>query len=345
MTSPVVAIRTDYGIHTGFGHLRRCLSLAAALENLGASVRFVVSRDPGTSQSPPASFESMTEVGAADAADLHETRAALRSSGASAIVLDSYQVPPAAMTAFGAKRAAIIDHVPATPLPVDVLVNGSLEALEGPVAAQPDTVLLLGPEFILLRPEFARARELRSVRARVSRVLVTIGGSDPTGLSVAFVSWVREVFADSAIDVIVGPYFTAEALDALGRAAKLDARIVLHRNPGDVRGIMLDCDLALTAGGQTTYELAATGTPAVAVAVAENQAANLRGLASRGALMWAGSAGDDDLHARTRRCLETLRDDVDARREMSRAALGVVDGRGAERVAVEILKLCGEETS
>jgi spore coat polysaccharide biosynthesis predicted glycosyltransferase SpsG len=241
-------------------------------------------------------------------------------------------------------RAAIVDHIPDAPLPVELLVNGSLDAIERKVAARADTVLLLGPEYVLLRPEFARPPE-RTPADPIERVLVTTGGGDATGLSATLAGWVREVFVHAAIDVIVGPYFTPETVGALERAAQADARIVLHRNPRDVRAIMLGCDLALTGGGQTTYELAATGTPAVAVSVAENQTANLRGLAARGALQWAGRVGEPDLHGRTTRCLEALSDSVAARRDMSRAALAVVDGKGAERVAREILRMCREETT
>ena len=54
--------------------------------------------------------------------------------------------------------------------------------------------------------------------------------------------------------------------------------MTVHSAPEDMRAIMATADLAVTAGGQTTYELAASGVPAVALCIAENQRPNLAAL-------------------------------------------------------------------
>jgi len=46
------------------------------------------------------------------------------------------------------------------------------------------------------------------------------------------------------------------------------------RGPQDVAPLMLAADMAVCGGGQTTSELAATGTPAIAIRLAENQTLN-----------------------------------------------------------------------
>ena len=104
---------------------------------------------------------------------------------------------------------------------------------------------------------------------------------------------------------------------------------------------MLKCDLALTGGGQTTYELAATGAPTIAVRLASNQTGNLLGLAARGALFWAGDVGEPDLQDKIRQAILVLAENRDTRQKMSYAGRLLVDGRGADRVAEEILQLCG----
>jgi spore coat polysaccharide biosynthesis predicted glycosyltransferase SpsG len=117
--------------------------------------------------------------------------------------------------------------------------------------------------------------------------------------------------------------------------------VVIHRDPPDVRGLMLGADVALCAGGQTTYELAATGTPAIAVQVAANQAGNLRGLEAAGALVWAGSVEDADLGDRVMAALAALAGDGARRAAMSRAGRALVDGKGIERVAEALLARAG----
>jgi UDP-2,4-diacetamido-2,4,6-trideoxy-beta-L-altropyranose hydrolase len=98
--------------------------------------------------------------------------------------------------------------------------------------------------------------------------------------------------------------------------------------------------VAITSGGQTTYELAATGLPACAVRVALNQTGNLEGLRARDAILWVGDVGDADLPTRVDRGLRALVTDARLRQSLSRAGQMTVDGRGASRVADAILELC-----
>jgi spore coat polysaccharide biosynthesis predicted glycosyltransferase SpsG len=108
---------------------------------------------------------------------------------------------------------------------------------------------------------------------------------------------------------------------------------------------MLAADLALCGGGQTTYELAATGTPAIAVRTAENQTVNLNGLSAAGSLIWAGNANDADLESKVTCELATLAGDAVRRAAMSRQGRMLVDGQGAARVTKSILSLVGECTT
>jgi spore coat polysaccharide biosynthesis predicted glycosyltransferase SpsG len=100
---------------------------------------------------------------------------------------------------------------------------------------------------------------------------------------------------------------------------------------------MLGADVAISGGGQTLYELAATGTPAVAIRLADNQTLNLRNLQAAGMLLWAGDAGDADLETMVTSALMVLAENRGRRTEMSRRGRALVDGRGAARVAAAVL--------
>jgi len=198
---------------------------------------------------------------------------------------------------------------------------------------------LLGPDYVLLRREFA-TQEAKRLRSQVDHVLVMAGGGDAHGLSLTFVDAVRAVLPNATITVVAGPYFPESIVAALGSKARRDAMLRIAREPGSVRDLMMAADLAVTSGGQTTYELAATGLPACAVRIAQNQTGNLEGLGSRGTILWAGDAGDANLPEQLRKSLRTLVDDSSLRESMSRAGRRAVDGRGASRVAAAILELC-----
>jgi UDP-2,4-diacetamido-2,4,6-trideoxy-beta-L-altropyranose hydrolase len=167
---------------------------------------------------------------------------------------------------------------------------------------------------------------------------VTVGGGDPDDLTSRLVGWTARALGGVDQDVIVGP-FTARSQALRAAVAAAEGRVALHHDPKDVAALMLSADIALCGGGQTTYELAATGTPALAIRLAGNQTLNLTSLAAAGTLAWVGDAGDDDLGTKVGAALADLAGDAKRRMRMSRQGRALVDARGADRVAREIAAL------
>jgi UDP-2,4-diacetamido-2,4,6-trideoxy-beta-L-altropyranose hydrolase len=327
-----VVFRTGGNKQIGLGHLRRCLSLAEALRRLGPDCFFLLDEDPVcVDQVAAAGFESICVQ---SGEDLSQTVEQCKKRKARAIVADSYTLDSVYLTGLRQAKAvvAVIDDLADRELPVDLVVNGSMNADKLTYRSEKTTRFLLGPQYILLRSEFAEEPK-RTITERVRHALVTIGGGDPEQLTPKLVRWVSETLKDVAVDVVIGPMFDKQNLPSAELAA------TVYSNPQNIRSIMLGADLALCGGGQTTYELAATGTPAVAIRLADNQTQNLAGLSSAGALIWAGDAHDADLEAKTKRALETLAGDPARRTALSQRGRTLVDGQGATRVARAILDL------
>lgn len=332
-----VAFRTGGGRHVGLGHVRRCLSLAAALRAQGATSLFLLDGDPEVCGL--AAAEGVDTVRLRPDHDLEDTVRRCRDLNVDAIVADSYALSPSYFRTLddAARVVAVLDDLADRELPVTLVVNGAVGAETLRYRGGQQTKYLLGPRYLLLRPEFA-ASPARSVADRVRRVLITVGGSDPHGLTVRLMRWVADTLSSVKQDVVVGPLF--ENAEAVRKAAKAwPETVTLHDNPKDMRSLMLSADLALCGGGQTIYELAATGTPAIAVRTAENQTVNLKGLSAAGSLMWVGDASDAELEAKVMRELSPLAGDASRRIAMSRQGRVLVDGQGATRVAHAILDL------
>lgn len=330
-----VVFRTGGSKQIGLGHLRRCLSLAEALRRVGTDCFFLLDEDPVcVDQATAAGFEA---IRIRPGEDLSRTIEQCRKRKARAIVTDSYALDTAYLAGLREAKAVVaaVDDLADRELPVDLVINGSMNADQLAYRAGKTTRFLLGPQYILLRLEFAEEPK-RTIAEQVRRVLVTVGGGDPEQLTPKLVRWAADTLKDASVDVVIGPMFDNQNLPS---ADLKPAAAAVYSNPQNIRSIMLGADLALCGGGQTTYELAATGTPAVAIRLADNQTQNLAGLNSAGALVWAGDVHDADLEAKTNRALAALAGDPARRAALSQRGRALVDGQGATRVALAILDL------
>jgi spore coat polysaccharide biosynthesis predicted glycosyltransferase SpsG len=219
-----------------------------------------------------------------------------------------------------------IDDAAEYPLPAHLVVNAAPGVRPGNGGGEN---YLLGTSFALLNPEFAALPARDWVRAP-ARVFVTLDAEAPPGLMGTLVTATRRALPRAAIDVVIGP--AADQL-LVTRALQPIRDVTVHAASSDIRALMLAADLAVTAGGGTVFELAATGMPMVGVALAANQRPNLIGLSEAQALIFAGAAEDIGLAATVEDTLQTLALDANRRRALGARARRLVDGRGAARVA------------
>jgi UDP-2,4-diacetamido-2,4,6-trideoxy-beta-L-altropyranose hydrolase len=328
MTATRILFRTVGSETIGLGHVRRSLALAEAVRELGGEALFAVAGERRA--------VDLVRAAGFEAAAVPPDTIAPSLAGVDGVVVDDYAVAAAELAGLARERTVtVIDDLADRELDVQLLVNGSAGAAALAYRTGPCTRRLLGPRFIPLRVEFGEP-PARTVAGAVQRLLLTVGGADPGAVTERLLSAARRALPQAAVDVIVGPFATrADALRAMAR--EHGGAVVLHEDPKDVRVLMLGADVAISGGGQTLYELAATGTPAVAIRLADNQTLNLRNLQAAGMLLWAGDAGDADLETMVTSALMVLAENRGRRTEMSRRGRALVDGRGAARVAAAVL--------
>jgi spore coat polysaccharide biosynthesis predicted glycosyltransferase SpsG len=324
MSAPLrLAVLTEAGHGPGLGHFRRCMALGFAAVELGAQVRLLVAGDippePSRDGRRRLDFEPCDWLGRADVGF-----AALDHGPADVIIVDSYAATAAFLERLGAHVpcAVLLDDLADRATPVDVVVNGGFQAAQLRYRGKPDSVYLLGPRYALLDSAFAEPPSRGAVGV-VRRVLVTLGGDAPAERFDTVVHAVRRAAPAAEVDVVIGPF-------TVWKAENRD-RIRVHRGLTSLRPLMLVADLAVTAGGMTLYECLASGTPIVALAIADNQRPNVASLGAAGLLI--------DGNASLERAIERLAADADMRATMSRRGRDVVDGDGARRVVREIERI------
>lgn len=301
-----VLIFTEGGGKSGLGHASRCLALYKAFEAAGAETELVLDGDDaaagllrGTSCTRLAwrGPRGLALIGRGDIA-----------------VVDSYKASlPFYRKAAGRARLLVsLDDTKRIRYPRGLVVNGAVAASRLRYPGSKGVGYLLGPRYTPLRPEFS-ARPRRRYPARLIRVLITMGGGDTSSLALRLAQYLRRE--------------TGLTVETLRPGGKLNADAI--------RNAMLRADVCVTACGQTTYELAACGTPQLGVGFADNQRLNMEGWVSLRAMRFAGWAGDKKLFEKVLELLQGWgRADRAATARRARAAS---DGKGAARVAAAVL--------
>jgi UDP-2,4-diacetamido-2,4,6-trideoxy-beta-L-altropyranose hydrolase len=199
-----------------------------------------------------------------------------------------------------------------------------------------ECVTLAGPRFALLRPEYRDYRFAASRPARpVTRVLAFMGGSDHLDVT----GKVLEAFCtpkleDVRLDIVVGSNYHFE--EKLQRRAAQRPQTHLYSQRPHLADLMAAADMAVGAGGATTWERMCLGLPSVVISIAENQRPSCEALAQDELIVYLGPATDVDVPRLTTTVLEMVQE-PERLRAHGRSIQALVDGHGVKRV-VEVLR-------
>jgi len=333
-----VVIRCDGARDIGLGHVVRCVALAEVLRDAyGARVAFAVKRGPlGVSLIREASFEVVASPGET-VNDRTWLVGVCRDAGAHVLVLDVRDELSA--TDIAVVRAA-------SPLSVAVIDDTSERRVVADQVFLPPVrqarlldwtgfrgAAHVGWEWVLLRRVFAEEPRDRP-RHEPPVVLVSMGGTDPAGLTPCVVRELALVPRPFSCRVVVGRGFRhgAELHDAVARAPY---RCEVLADVSDMRSIMVGADVAVAAFGVTAYELAACAVPAVHLCLTEDHSLSATAFAEAGmaiSLGLASEAFDGPLGSAVSALLLGAMELA----SMGKRARASVDGHGVYRMAAAI---------
>lgn len=353
-----VAFRTDASLEIGTGHVMRCLTLADELAAYGADCSFICAdcaghladviraRGHGVHLLPsPSRASSSTEVGSAHAGwlatsweeDADQVRQVLACRPPSWLVLDHYAIDgrweQALRHHYG--KLLVIDDLADRPHDCDLLLdqNAGRRPADYDELTGSQCRRLIGPQYALLRPEFAAHRD-ESLRRRhdekPSRLLVTMGGVDAPNATGTVLDVLKNLpqLPINRIDVVMNaqaPWLTA----VCDHAATMPCQTEVHVSPTSMARLMAVSDLAIGAAGTTALERCCLGLPTLQVVLARNQEQGAAALSEMGSALSIGTPQDiaETLPGLLTWILEPRR-----LAAMSLSASTVTDGQGATRV-------------
>lgn len=196
-----------------------------------------------------------------------------------------------------------------------------------------------------VRQQFCEAARRYTLPENVTDILITTGGGDKDNIAGQIL---RELCEHSLAEVPVRYHLVIGKFnpnrEKLEQYASEQNNVVLHCDVKDMAGLMTACQLAVTAGGTTIYELSVLGVPFVCFSYAENQEGLTEWL---GKQKKAGYAGKwHYTPEETRKAIGSWCRNVCENRELRQrtyeAERILIDGQGAARIA-EILRTAGVE--
>ncbi|MDY7096648.1 MAG: UDP-2,4-diacetamido-2,4,6-trideoxy-beta-L-altropyranose hydrolase [Pseudomonadota bacterium] len=354
-----IAIRVDASSDIGTGHVRRCLSLACALKQSGAQLRFVT-RDLGLDAvalirnagfgdvvqlpSPETSADNYDEAvphaawaRVSQSQDAAETAAALADFAPETVILDSYAFDArwheAVADALGS-AIALVDDLADRQLSADYVIDHTYSpdhrAKYSSVLSKPAKILG-GPHFGLLGPAYADAPRY-DFNETVRSVGVFLGGVDAQGHSALMLEALSQSGFAGQVEVVTtsaNPHLTA-----LQDAVANRPNTILSTDLPDLAAFFARHDLQIGAGGGASWERCCIGVPTLLVVVAENQHSVAPLLAREGVADYAPDLSIETLSAK----IAQLVNDAPKRCAMAEKSRELVDGLGATRVAIALTK-------
>lgn len=354
-----VVFRVDSSSSMGTGHLMRCLALAQGIGRAGSKATFVCRELPGNlcDEIAARGFTTLRlagyEVGGAKTdnealahaawlgtswqEDAAQTRELLQPLAPfDWLVVDHYALDARWESAVRslANNLMAIDDLFDRPHDVDLLLNQNI--LHGFKASYGGLLSsacrqLLGPCYALLQNDYKELWNRTPPRSgKIGRVLVYFGGVDAANLTGRSLEALRTAgCGDLAIDVVLpvaGPH--AESIRAL--AARLPGAHVHETLPSLAR-LMASADLAIGAGGATSWERLCLGLPALVVTLSDNQLMIAQALQANDLARWLGHHDEISVVHLADALRPLLQDGLAP--DWSARCRAAVDGAGVERVA------------
>jgi UDP-2,4-diacetamido-2,4,6-trideoxy-beta-L-altropyranose hydrolase len=327
-----IAIRADANPSLGYGHVRRTLTMVEQLQQMADVEVYYLMRsdsDPCFIQNAGCEVVSLKDKGIEEIAKVFRPEDG-------PLILDTYTLTLTELeflnwsgyctTVFDDSRRLLC-------YPADIVVDYAPGAPNLPYKGLASTRFCLGPDFFPLRREFPDYRPQSPNPSTVRHIVITFGGSDPDDQTARLLEIFEGHTHPWKISAILGPGYRGKILNQKDQPGKIE----LRRDVTDMAQLCATADLAISGAGGTSLELAFLGVPALLLELSEDQRLIASSLAKANVavdLGWHASVSNGKIWEK----IVTLARNPSHLRSMRRAGRRLVDGCGAERIAIAIME-------
>ena len=360
-----IVFRVDASIEMGSGHVMRCLTLADALKTEQRECLFLIRPHPGNLSdiiasrghrtillSKPEQFVQKKEddvdhapwLGASQSQDAQETISGLKGIHPDWLIVDHYAIDQRwhKLLRPYSKNIFVIDDLADRVYDCDLLLDQTYGRNETDYRqlVNKKTRLLVGSQYALLRPEFAKLR-VKAIAKRknyigIRRILVSMGGTDPHNITAKVLQGLVEVQwqIQPVVDVVLSS--RAPYLNKIIEQAKLcPLEIEVSVDVNNMAEYMLQADLAIGVAGTSSWERCCLGLPALIDVNAKNQEFVGKTLCLSNAVKMMRT--QEDLKTTDiKESVEHLIQSEKSWKAMSKESLKITRGLGVKRIILEL---------
>ena len=355
MVMKEMLFRVDGNSKIGMGHIMRCLSIADAAKCSDFNCIFILSDVNCVKIVQERGYETIvlnTNYNELDSEDV-QIRLLIKEKDCDVFFVDSYFVTYQYLSKvymfLKEKNSLLVcmDCNADFTYPCDVLINYNIYGpskrnfFEERYRNSKYTIplLLLGTEYVPLRQEFYNM-SIRNVHEKAEKVLISTGGADWEQLTLEIVNQIICQKSELEFHIIIG-CLNRDRYKIENICANVE-NIILHYDVKNMKALMQEMDVAVSAAGSTLYELCATQTPTITYILADNQIMGAQQFSKHGVMINAGDIsqlGSIKLSKNIIFLVNDLVNDYSARCDMSKKMKEIVDGNGAYKIVKELVSI------
>ncbi len=240
---------------------------------------------------------------------------------------------------YGDFAVVVIDQLGGKPIICDLLINKSLipEWLryDFPVNRP---LCCFGPDYAILGNNYRKLhQEQKAFSKDRYTVLVSMGGVDRTGATFRIIEALRPV-ENISKEIIIGNGFAhIKQLQQL-RNKYNDPSFIFSVGVSDLHDRISKADIAISAGGNTLFEMACVGTPGIVLWEDEHEYTQGVSFDKKGTVVCLGNGIKTPINIISD-AISTLLQDSLRREKMSQRGKNLVDAEGRSRISTAITNL------
>jgi UDP-2,4-diacetamido-2,4,6-trideoxy-beta-L-altropyranose hydrolase len=194
-------------------------------------------------------------------------------------------------------------------------------------------VQMLGPNYVLLREEFLQAANEPRVRTgEINNILVFFGGTDSTGETIKTLELIKKLgLHEIEFNVVIGGSNPKQY--EIEQMCKGIQQTNFYCQVHNMAELMWKADLAIGAGGATTWERCLLGLPSLTIVLAENQREVTETLANKGATIYLGNNVELTKEYFQKAIIESIQNPV-SMKKMSRNCAEIINVKMIEKYPV-----------